>query len=420
MAITQNSRTSVSAPILVIALGPVQASVTLFFDLLPIQVRPFVRVIFAGDADIKTQIIEAQAVIFVRGFLEYEELIAFTKHVGVPMYHYCDDNFIVVGEEVERYGADYAFYTRDNVRRMLEGFAGCLLSVPNLVDFYRQNMLHTNLYLFPPIAAFDEYGDAAHDYPESRPFTLSFFGGGDRHRAFVDYIVPAVKRLSKAQAVDLIAFGVAVGAVDCHGYPNLRVFYPPYEPDYRLAIRQFRHYAPSVMLHSSSATRNNAYKNCNNIINGVLVGAAMICSRTEPYLGLDEVSATLLADDSAESWYLSLWQFANSPSRLEQFRRGAKVYCESTYGGTANVAAIKTIAQETQVVSENAVYLRWINAVKYTKGAIERQDAKSEVLRRTITSQAALLLAGETECHNIRSTLYLNGETLAARERGAA
>jgi hypothetical protein len=287
-----------------------------------------------------------------------------------------------------------------------------LLSVPNLLDFYRENALHSNLFLFPPIAAFDEYGEAPHDYPTSRPFTMSFFGGGDRHRAFVDYIVPAVQRLSKTQIVDLIAFGVAVGAVDCKGYPNLRVYYPPYEPDYTLAIRQFRHYAPNVMLHSSSRTRNNAFKNCNNIINGVLVGAAMICSRTEPYLGLDEVSATLLADDSVESWYLAMWQFANSPLRVQRFNRGAKAYCEGMYSGIENALAVKQVLATATQLNDEVIATRWVRALDHSvadMGAIERAVV---VGAASIAENEAILVAGALEQHNIRAELHMNAQRL--------
>lgn len=407
-----------SAPILVVALGPLQASVTLFFDLLPLEVRHLVHVIFAGAPELKLHIIEAQAVVFVRGLVEYKELIAFTKHVGVPMYHYCDDNYIVVGEESERYGAAYAFYTPDNVRTVLRDFAGCLLSVPSLVDFYRENSLHSNLSLFPPIAAFDEYGDAPHDYPLARPFTMAFFGGGDRHRAFVEYIVPAVKLLSKIQAIDLIAFGVAFGAVDCSAHPNLRVFYPPYEPDYTLAIRHFRHYSPNVMLHSSSPTRNNAFKNCNNIINGVLVGAAMICSRTEPYLGLDKISATLLADDAVESWYLAMWQFANSKKRLQDFRFGAKAYCEGIYSGRQNTVAIEAILRTSQAPMLAELAKRWCNAVAHTATATQELESEGARLSRSIEVQSNALLAGQIEQHHIRTELHLNAEKLEARLQG--
>jgi hypothetical protein len=414
MSLTKDIKVESAAPILVVALGPLQASVTLFFDLLPLSVRHLARVIFAGAPDVKAEIIQAQAVVFVRGLVEYEELIAFAKNSGVPMYHYCDDNYIVVGEESERYGAAYAFYTRENVRRVLTDFAGCLLSVPNLVDFYRLNALHANLYLFPPIAAFAEYGEAPHDYPAARPFTLSFFGGGDRHRAFVDYIVPAVQRLSKNQEIDLVAFGVALGAVDCSDHPKLRVFYPPYEPDYTLAIRQFRHYAPDVMLHSSSPTRNNAYKNCNNIINGVLVGAAMICSRTEPYLGLDEVSATLLADDSAESWYLALWQFANSSERLQQFKRGAKTYCEQMYSGIDNKFAINELTRLTPLLDDAALAARWVLALAGTAETINICQRELTELTETLRDGASKLATGELAQHAIRTELHLNAERMAA------
>ena len=395
-----------AAPILVVALGPLQASVTLFFDLLPLSVRHLVRVIFAGDVDIKAQIVQAQAVVFVRGLVEYEALIAFAKRAEVPMYHYCDDNFIVVGEESARYGADYAFYTRDNIRNTLRDFAGCLLSVPNLLDFYRDNALHEHLYLFPPIAAFDEYGAQPHDYPASRPFTMSFFGGGDRRDAFINYIVPALKRLSKARAIDLIAFGIAPSDVDCKAYPNLRVYYPPYEPDYTLAIRQFRHYAPNVMLHSSSATRNNRYKNCNNIINGVLAGAAMICSRTEPYLGLDECAATLLADDSVESWYLAMWQFVNSDTRLRAFYAGAKAYCEAEYSGVDNVRAVHLILGASPPVSASVMAHRWMQAASQTAITISNAEAANASAAAALAAQEAALLDGQAQQHAIRSELY--------------
>jgi hypothetical protein len=407
-------------PILVVALGPLQASVTLFFDLLPLEVRHMVRVVFSGDETVREQIVVARAVIFVRGLLEYEELIAFAKAVGTPMYHYCDDNFIVVGEEAERYGANYAFYTRENMRGALLDFAGCLLSVPNLVDFYRENQLHPHVYLYPPIAAFEEYGEAPHDYPDERPFTFSFFGGGDRHHAFVSYIVPAIKQLSKTRPIDLVAFGVAIGAVDCQGYPNLQVFYPPYESDYTLAIRQFRHYSPSVMLHSSSSTRNNAFKNCNNIINGVLVGAAMICSTTEPYLDLDSQDATLLANDSEQGWYLAMWQTMNSRARLQQLRAGAKKYCESIYSGMENTAVINTLLKAHPPLDLDALAERWSAAATFVSLQMDAVHRHCNVLKVEVDAGAHELAEGAIQQHHIRVALHDNIAKINAFRIGGA
>ncbi len=402
------------APILVVALGPQQASVTLFFDFLPIEKRKLIRIIFCGDVAVQQEMMQARAVIFVRSLVDYESLIAFARHIGLPMYHYCDDNFNVICEEIERYGSAYAFYTRDNMRNTLADFAGCLLAVPNLIEFYRLNNLHSKLLLYPPIAAFDEYGDLQPVRQPKQAFTVSFFGGGDRRAAFNDYIVPAVKQLSKMQAIVLVAFGIDRDTVNCEDFPNLTVHYPPYEPDYALAIRQFRHYAPDVMLHSSSPTRNNAFKNCNNIINGAVAGAAMICSRTEPYLGLDEIDATLLADDTSQSWYLAMWQLANSAARLKRLQIGAKRYCENTYSGAQNSTVVVDILETCPPLTESILARRKVLAYQLAvsqTAALERNvmDAAGAV---NIRAQA--LAEGAAQQSKLFGELSINREKISA------
>ncbi len=407
------------APVLVVALGPLQASVTLFFDLLPLAVRRMVRVMFCGDPSVKFEIRQASAVIFVRSLLEYEELIAYAKAVDVPMYHYCDDNFVILGEELDRYGGAYAFYTRENMRRVLSDFAGCLLSVPNLVDFYRRNCIHPRLALFPPVAAFEEYGDIPNDRAKHRAFTVSFFGGGDRRRAFAEFIVPAAKLLSKQRPVVLVAFGVDIGAVDCAEYKQLTVFYPPYEPDYALAIRQFRHYAPDVMLHSSSPTKNNAYKNCNNIINGALVGAAMVCSRTEPYFGLEQVDATLLADDNAHSWYLALWQLANSNVRLAQLRAGGKTYCESLYNGLENTAVLNGLLNDCPKMTSSLLAERNICAFSQDVVEVTKLEDTCGELADAVSIRDDALRVGREYRVMIAAELKANREKIKTLFAGA-
>jgi hypothetical protein len=408
------------APILVVALGPQQASVTLFFDFLPIEIRRLIRVIFCGDATVKQEMIQARTVIFVRSLVDYEGLIAFAKHIGLPMYHYCDDNFNIICEEIERYGSAYAFYTRDNMRNTLADFAGCLLAVPNLVEFYRLNNLHSKLLLYPPIAAFSEYGDLRPVRQRNQAFTVSFFGGGDRRAAFNDYIVPAVKQLSKTQATVLVAFGIDRGTVNCEDFPNLMVHYPPYEPDYALAIRQFRHYAPDVMLHSSSPTRNNAFKNCNNIINGAVAGAAMICSRTEPYLGLDEIDATLLADDTSQSWYLAMWQLANCTSRLRQLQIGAKRYCENTYSGAQNSTVIVDMLETCPRLTDDILAQRKVLAYQLavSQAATLEHDVMDAADAVNIRAQA--LAEGAVHQNRLFGELSVNREKINALAAGVS
>jgi hypothetical protein len=403
-------------PILVVSFAHLRASVMRFFDSLPNDVRPLVRIVFAGDVAIKLEVIQAQAVVFVNDLTEYDDLITFARRIRLPIYHFCDGDHAVPNEEIVLYNPPNSLPTFDKLRHRLKDFTGCLLSTPNLVDFYRQNALHSNLYLFPPISSLNEYGPAPHDYPNTRPFTLAVFGETKPADAFTDYVVPAIKRLSKSRAIDLIAFGVDVDAIDCKDFPNLRVFYPPFEPDYALAIRQFRHYAPNVVLFPCLPSRNNVYKNCSAIIDGVLVGAAIVCSGTAPYLGLDEASVALLASDTVDSWYLAIWQFTNSDKRLSQFKCGAKDYCTKMYDGIQNGFVIKAIINATAQLDDDELAARWVLALQYIEKCNVSYEQAVYVLAEEERRNLVKLADGQMKQHDIRTELHLNAQRIAAKQ----
>ena len=249
-----------SGYLLVVALAPYDASCTLFFthlaDRLPL------RIVQYPVDDIAGPLGGASAVILVRGLFEFGNLIACAKRLGVPRYYFVDDNFMLIRQEVGTYGSAYEKYTNGRVRTVLRDISGVLLATPSLMKYFADQRLHNHLMLYPPVAG------AALTLPvrdDDHPLTVAFFGGIHRRDPFVRFVYPAVCRLARDRKVTLIAAGLEGGSLAPTA--GVEIIYPRYDPSYAAALQLVARHGVDILVHPSSATANNIYKNPHVLIN---------------------------------------------------------------------------------------------------------------------------------------------------------
>ena len=313
-----------------VSLEPLDASTTLFLGYLAERMSGALQVVRYGDPDLGEKVANASAIILVRGLFELDGVFLAARALGIPLYYFVDDNFILLRDQAGPWSPYVRRYSAANVRRRLRAFRGVLLSSDALIDYYRAQGLHHELTLFPPI----EWRERL-----SRPsaslhsVSIAFFGGLHLHEMFWTCILPAVRRLASERPVTLIAAGVT-GTIAPS--PGLSVVDQPYDTSYARGLRRLAETGVDVLVHPSAPGLDNGrYKNPHALISASAIGTIPVVSDRPPYSDLREAGVALLCDDSPGSWYAAFAQVGQPAQRVPIGERLAN-FCSSHYGGRIN------------------------------------------------------------------------------------
>ena len=374
--------------ILVVAKSRHDVFTALFFDGLPPDVRRHIRVLEFGNESLTAALAGATALVVMRhGLFSFGSLSGCAGLLKVPRYYFLDDNLMLVREEPEVYGPYWSQYTDDGLRDALKGFAGVLLAGRPLMAYFAERALHPRLIEYPPIAwpILRSRDDSARGVEE--PFRIAFFGGEHRRGVFASFVYPAIQRLARERAVELIVAGIDLAALPPAA--NVRVVHLPYELSYGTALRQLAEHGVDVLVHPTPPTRNNPYKNANVLINARAVGAVPVVSNMPPYDALGSPPAAVLCENSEEAWYAALARLAQDRCLRDQvFERVAR-HCDEHFSGDLNAAAIR------QILAAHAAPGRWTRVARRVVAAspfgvdrtlfwARRTARKSRMLRRAV------------------------------------
>jgi len=339
-----------------IALQPEDAVTTLFFHHLSAR-YPQLEVERHG-APAAGGLAAASAVIVSRGLFECAPLIHAARALRVPLYYFLDDNFMVLREELGSAAPYLAPYSVDRVRQALQRFAGVLLASPPLVDYFAAERLHGNLMLFPPTAT----PPLPRSAESGELMRLAFFGGQHLRQAFVEIVLPAVRRLALRRPVSLQIVGLAQ---DLPESPGLAIRHWPYFGSYRDGIEALASAGVDVLLHPVvNAGINNIYKNQHALITAHALGAVPVVSNRQPYDELRDDGAAWLCDDSVESWEAALIEAAE-PGRRNAVRERLDASCRRRFDGRSNAAVLDAIlvSASSRSASPGALRSAWAQAV---------------------------------------------------------
>ncbi len=337
---------------MVATVAPDDATTTLFFGNLS-RVLPF-RIVRMGVHDVahplRTLRAEleaarllagAAAVILVRELFEFEGLARTARSRGIPCYYFMDDNFMVLRDEPyledARHGREYS---HERVRAALRDFSGVLLSTESLVGYFR-HWLHDSTVLYPPVRGHAPDVRRARNDGE---LTIAFFGGQHRRDPFVRHVFPAICRLAEDRPVVLHAAGIDLSGLAVP--ERLRVVPVPFNPSYPDALREMAARGADVLLHPSSDTRNNRYKNCHFLINARALGAAPIFSDVAPYDALRGEEVCLLCKNDQDAWHDALKRAADDAALRAALQASLSAYCDRHFGGADNIRVIRSILQD--------------------------------------------------------------------------
>lgn len=321
-----------------VTLAPYDASCTLFFTHLAGRLP--LRIVQYSIDDIAGPLGGASAVIIVRGLFEFGNLIACATRLGVPRYYFVDDNFMLIRKDVGTYGSAYEKYTNERVRTVLRDFSGVLLATPSLMKYFADERLHDHLMLYPPVAG-PVLESPARD--GDHPLTVAFFGGMHRRDPFVRFVYPAVCRLARDRKVTLIAAGLEAGSLAPAA--GVEIVYPRYDPSYTAALQLVARHGIDILVHPSSATANNIYKNPHVLINARVFGAAPIFSNVPPYDAVAGEQVAVLCENTEDAWYEAIAGLASDARLRQTLLVRLETYCDEHFGGGPNAEIISGILQ---------------------------------------------------------------------------
>ncbi|HYE87913.1 MAG TPA: hypothetical protein VEA16_16230, partial [Vicinamibacterales bacterium] len=329
------TETATGAHLLIATVARNDATTTLFFErlrdrvplqfaeLVPRSLRHVVRSIRA-EARLAGDLSGAAALIVSRGLFEFRNLILAARSRRIPCFYFVDDNLMVLRAEGHADARHARGYRIDNVRNSLRAFDGVLCATEALREFFHEHRLHDRLQVYPPVAT----GPAVPSTRDDASLRLAFFGGGHRREPFMRIVWPAICRFAEHRDVTLCAAGLDDAAL--RPTSRLTIVTVPYQRDYDAALGAMRSHAIDVLLHPSSDTANNRYKNPHVLINARTLGAAPIFSNAPPYDAVASDGVCVLADNTPDSWLEALNAIADAGARSRMLANIDR-YCEQHF-----------------------------------------------------------------------------------------
>jgi ADP-heptose:LPS heptosyltransferase len=281
---------------LILVYGAVEASVSLYFDGLPSEIRARLRYLRPGDlASDMAWLASASLVLIMRGFepLLQSGAIDLIEEIGVPWLWFVDDDFMALSREYP----SLAYYSKDAVVRFVGRAAGVVATAPSLL-----NALETvcgerlrRTILWPCV--YD--GDLAVCRRGTRSPRLRVGAyGGEFRRPFLEtQILPALEGLRANRAIELVlAEGLAASR------PPNDVLTIPFEPDFRSFVLRWRTLSLDAVLHPYGETTNLHAKGPGSVLTAAYLGAVPIVGQEPAYADLDEEVGVLKAGRDGADW----------------------------------------------------------------------------------------------------------------------
>lgn len=349
--------------VLVATVARDDATTTLFFghlrnrvpvriaESVPRSMRQLVQS-FKSELAIAPQLAGASALVINRGLFEFRSLAGCARDAAIPCYYFIDDNFIVLSGEGNADVRTVGSYTTDNVRRALQEFDGVLCATDSLRAYFLDHRLHPQVFLYPPVAF---ASDPAPRRSRER-LHVGFFGGAHRREPFMRLVLPAIEQLAALRPVTLFAAGVDIPQRAGNG---LEIVLLPYDRRYSAAIDAMAKNEIDILVHPTSITDNNLYKNPHVLINARALGAAPVFSDAPPYDALGNGDVCLLTRDTTADWFEALSRLDDADLRSAMAAR-IDAFCDRHFSGDLNVRCLAGLLAARREDNHPSVRsLRW-------------------------------------------------------------
>lgn len=346
---------------LILIYGALEASVSVYFDGLPRDLRARLRFLRPGDlfSDLGW-LASAGLVVVVRHFEPFLKGGAFDllREIGVPFVWFTDDDLIALRDEE----AAFRFYSKDRVQAFLAHAAGVVTTSPALVE--RLAALHDTVLLWPCV--YDPALAKGAPSPQDAAFTVGVFGGAFRRTSFVEHVLPALGAPFDGRRARIIAAGDLAARCGAKA-----VEAAPFEPEYRAFVGQWRRLDLAVVAHPCGVTGNIDNKSRASLLTAAYLGAAPVVGLEPAHAGLSEAEGVMVAGPEPRAWRRCFERLADPHVAAEMFHR-LDAWCRSEFDPEAARAQFEALASLAVPGGADASAERWQRA------------GQSAVLRRTL------------------------------------
>lgn len=325
------------------------ASIALYFDMLPEPWRHRVRVVIHGHNPDFGALAGASVLVLSRAIRSYRPWIDTARKLGVPLYYFIDDNMSVLVESGEAHAGSEDF-SAEAMRKDLGQFDGVLLSSRQLAEYFRERDLHPRLLYFPVVCADLEQRRAqlasGRNERNGDELVFAFMGGTHRSQAVWDLILPALAQIAaEGHRIHFVGPDTGSDGMFDDLPPSMRVTLLPWDPGYEFALRRFASLSPDYVLLAPGRTANNRYKTLHPLLTAALVDAVAVLPRTDPYAHIEDGSVALMVDQPFEQggWYAVLRRIVDARVDVAGIRRSNDAFCAREFSGSANVVALSGI-----------------------------------------------------------------------------
>ena len=309
----------------------------------------------------KTEVVQATALIIVREIFDRnnQSWIDIAQKTAVPVYWFIDDNFMILAAESK----EYSMYRPENVKQFMHLFAGVLASTNAIQQYFRDQKLHDNVLVYPPISTLPlKHRKTAIAPKQNKSFRVLFFGGPHRIEALRKFILPALERLSSNLDIELI---IGSEQADVITSDILHIHHIPFDLDYRLALSRFVNADIDVLVHPSTNTYNAPYKTLNALINADKIGATLAVSDVPPFSEFHDAGIMAFAEDSVVAWFTTLKELAHNSEKRSSLGQAASKYCKENFDGRINEASITSLLNKHPPPDTNEIDRRWRVLTRY-------------------------------------------------------
>ena len=330
----------------VIIYGKQEASVSLYFDGLPADLRQFMQFLVPSSPEQERRILlGARLVIVVREFarLVSTGTIKALRRAGIPIVWFVDDDLVALGREEPA----FRNYTPSSVRGFARNCMALVATTPSLARTLAR--VHSTIVLWPSVR--DDAFMPAGPSKAAEKLHIGAFGGGFRSASLQGHVLPALAQLQHTRPTRLFAVtnllsGASAGAATL-----------PFEPDFRRFIPAWQALGLHVLVHAYGISGNIANKSSSSLLVSWYLGAVPIVGDEPAYVAVGEAEGVLKAAPDPASWHSALVRAADPVEGARLFARLTE-WCRSACDPELARVPFSTLLQATASPPRRGLFAR--------------------------------------------------------------
>jgi hypothetical protein len=305
---------------LILVYGPIEASVSIYFDALPADLARSVRFLEPGDPmrDLDW-IARAGIVVIVRDFvpLMRNKLFDVIESLGIPYVWFTDDDLVAIKVDEGR----LRYFSEARLSRFVQGAKAIITTSAPLAELYRQH--HPEVVLWPCLH--DERHAPQRSATMPGEFRIGAFGGSFRRASLADHVLPALRDPFGDRRCRLFA---TAGLLERR--PPRFVTSVPFEPEFQPFVLKWRRFQIEALVHPYGHSRNIGNKSDASLLASAYLGAVPIVADEPAFRGVSEREGVLKAEPNSNAFRDCLDRVADPAFSELMFGRLAR-WCQTHF-----------------------------------------------------------------------------------------